>query len=151
VIGKTFTASMHKKANLRLTLESWRGRTFTEQEANDFDISTVLGQACMLAVIQKESGGNIYSNIGPISGLPGGVPKPQMESPAMLYTGENPDEAKNLPEWLQKKLAEQVKPQASHASGVYAGSDDYDFGPQVPIDAYENVHGVEIDSDDLPF
>src|ERR1035437_7424145 len=34
VIGRTFTASMHKKAALRKSLESWRGKTFMDDEAS---------------------------------------------------------------------------------------------------------------------
>ena len=41
-ISKRYTLSLHKKANLRKDLESWRGKSFTEQEEEAFDIIKLL-------------------------------------------------------------------------------------------------------------
>lgn len=152
VIGKKYTASMHKKATLRLMLESWRGRKFTEQEACEFDISKVLNVPAMVGVIENESGGNIYSNIGTVSGLPAGVPAPKLDSPVVLYTGESPEDVKLLPEWLQKLVSGQLKPDYINPTGCYADaqeSGEYDFAqPAAPIEAYEGAY--QATDDDLP-
>jgi len=74
VISKEYTLSMHEKANLRKDLESWRGKTFTEAEARDFDILNLIGVSCSLGVIHKESkNGKSYADISSLSGVPKGV------------------------------------------------------------------------------
>ena len=111
VIGSTFTASMHEKANLRKQLEGWRAAAkFTDEEAANFDVSAVLGKACMISVIEKESNGKTYSNIAAISKLPKGTPAPTAENPLIFYSEDNQTQFKLLPEWLQKKIAGQIKP-----------------------------------------
>jgi hypothetical protein len=56
VIGKTYTASMSEKANLRKDLESWRGESFSDESAEVFDVSTILGKGCMLSVVETTKG-----------------------------------------------------------------------------------------------
>lgn len=48
-----YTLSMYVKANLRQDVESWRGKGFTNEEAEDFDITVLLGVPCALNMIQK--------------------------------------------------------------------------------------------------
>src|SRR6185369_9702956 len=79
VIGNFYTASMNKKANLRKVLEGWRGRAFTDQEAEKFQIESVLGKACMISVQEKDVDGTTYSNIVSIAPLPKGVQAPGAE------------------------------------------------------------------------
>lgn len=76
-ISKEYTLSMNEKANLRKDLESWRGRGFTEDEAKAFDITKLLGVACMLNVIHKISAaGNPYAAISGVTPIPKGVTCP---------------------------------------------------------------------------
>lgn len=121
-VGMTITASLHKKGNLRGMLESWRGRAFTEAELQKFDVSSVLGKPCMLNVLQEESGGKTYANIKAIMALPKGLPVPALEGKPVLYTGQ-PDVLATLPEWLQKKIAAQLKPQTKAAAPAELAED----------------------------
>lgn len=73
VISKKYTASWHEKANLRKDLQSWRGRAFTEDEMQSFDISTVVGKNCMLQIINTTKDGKQYSNIASILPLYSGL------------------------------------------------------------------------------
>lgn len=114
-VGTTVTASLHKKGNLRGMLESWRGRAFTEAELQKFDISTVLGKPCMLNVLEEQKGDKTYSNVKAIMALPKGLPVPALEGKTVLYTGQ-PEVLSTLPEWLQKKIAAQVKPKEKAAA-----------------------------------
>lgn len=70
-IKKSYTVSLHEKAGLRRDLASWRGRDFTEEEAKAFDVSNLLGAACMLSITESENNGKTYSNVSGISRLPG--------------------------------------------------------------------------------
>lgn len=68
-----YTKSIHEKSNLRRDLIAWRGRDFTEEELNDFDIVNLIGAPCMLSISKKERGGNVYNDIESISKLMKGV------------------------------------------------------------------------------
>jgi hypothetical protein len=53
-IGRFYTASLSEKATLRRDLESWRGRPFSEEELQGFDLFKVLGTPCQLVVAHSE-------------------------------------------------------------------------------------------------
>jgi hypothetical protein len=131
-IGSFFTASMHEKAMLRKRLEGWRGRTFTDDEAGNFDVSTILGKPCMLTVIENVVGDKVYANIASISPLPKGVSAPPAENPLLCFTADDQGCFENLPDWIQEKIKGQLKPKASHATGSYANeqANNYDYGDQ---------------------
>src|SRR5688572_25099842 len=50
-VSKEFTCSLSEKANLRKMLESWRGRPFTKEELEGFDVMNVVDVPCMISVI----------------------------------------------------------------------------------------------------
>ena len=108
-IGTYYTASMSEKATLRKHLEGWRGKKFTDAEAEDFDVSAILGKACMLSVVETESDGKTYSNIANIGAVPKGLPPMQAENPLLYYAADDEKQFDKLPEWLQKKIVEQLK------------------------------------------
>lgn len=116
VVGATLTASMNGKAQLRKLLEGWRGVAFTDEQAEVFDVSKLIGQPCMISVVESESGGKTYSNVQSVSRLPKGTPNPTIEGEALVYW--NRDDAADrqvfgkLPEWLQKKISGQLDPPA---------------------------------------
>ena len=62
-ISREYTLSLHKKANLRADLESWRGKGFTDRELEGFDLENILGKNCMLNIIHKQTEKAIYANI----------------------------------------------------------------------------------------
>lgn len=108
-LGSFYTASMNEKATLRKHLESWRGRSFTDEEAAQFDVSAILGKACMLSVVHSESGGKTYANIASIGAMPKGVAIPKAENPLLYYDENSPAAALDkLPKWLQDKINGQI-------------------------------------------
>lgn len=109
VIGKVYTLSLHENATLRQHLENWRGRAFTEEERKGFDVAKLLGVPCMLNVIHEERNGKTYANVTGIGAFPKGMEKPSTEIGLMVYDADNPGTFDYLPEWLQKKINEQVK------------------------------------------
>lgn len=110
VIGKSYTASMNEKANLRKHLEGWRGKNFTDAEAEDFDLASVLGKPCMLIVSESENGGKTYSNIASVGPMPKGIPAPTSENELLMYDDDNDHKTFNkLPPWLQEKIEKQIK------------------------------------------
>lgn len=64
VLRKWYTLSLHEKATLRKDLECWRGRKFTEQELDGFDLEKLLGVNCQLQVIHNiVDEGKTYDNV----------------------------------------------------------------------------------------
>lgn len=73
-IFKNYTLSWSQQANLRLDLQSWRGKEFSKDELNRFDLKNVLGAWCMLNVIERTGNdGRIYANINGITPVPGAL------------------------------------------------------------------------------
>lgn len=92
-IAKEYTLSMYEMSNLRKDLESWRGKPFTEEEAQSFDITKLLGVSCMISVMKKVSKlGNPYAIISTISPLMKGTESPkQINQPFQFNYNENFD------------------------------------------------------------
>lgn len=82
-IGQKFTWSMSEKANLRATLESWRGKAFTEADfgPQGFDIMNIIGVGCMVNVVHAHKNGKTYANIASVAKLPKGVEAPGPSNP----------------------------------------------------------------------
>jgi hypothetical protein len=107
VISKEYTLSLGEKANLRKDLQAWRGKTFTDEELQGFDLKNVLGKGCQLQIIHTEKNGKTYSNIASIMGLPKGMKLDNTINPLTYFDLESPDaltEMTNLPAWLQDKI-----------------------------------------------
>jgi hypothetical protein len=76
-VVKKYTLSLHKKANLSLDLESWRGKTFTKEEQDEgFEVNDIVGATCLLNV-QHNLGteGRMYANVVAIMPLSKGMEK----------------------------------------------------------------------------
>jgi hypothetical protein len=133
-IGSFYTASMNEKATLRKHLEGWRGKKFSDDEAAAFDVSALLGKACMLSVVESESGGKTYSNIAGIGSMPKGVPAPKAENPLLYFDSESaPEDLDSLPKWLREKIEGQLRPSKPGASESHAGSDDFQDDATIPF------------------
>ena len=149
VISKEYTLSMHEKANLRLDLESWRGQAFTEKEAEEFDITKLLGIACMLSIVHVTSkNGKEYANIKNISGVPKGMPVPAQINPSFEFNYEDKFDT-NYVDGLHKYLKEKI-----HASDEWKAKTDAMNGAEEEkkMEAQDlQPSGNEPITDDLPF
>lgn len=143
-IFKNYTLSWSEKANLRLDLQSWRGRPFSQEEMRKFDLKNVLGAWCMLNVIERAGqDGKTYTNINGVTpvpsvikqnGMPEGVNKTElfnMTDPDMEMFATFSDNLKNKikasPEWQKltgNKPAEEATKKAQAATK--ASFDDMD-------------------------
>ena len=71
---KYYTNSLHKNATLRAVLETWRGRPFTSEELEGFDLRNIVGAGCQLQIEHKtKENGDIFANIKAIMALPRGM------------------------------------------------------------------------------
>ena len=114
-ISKEYSLSLGKKANLRKHLDSWRGRSFSEEELKGFEVSNVVGAPCQITVVHSQSSnGNTYAKIESITGLAKGMTCPNQAHASIKYEIEH---GKNevftaLPEWIRKKIeaSEELNP-----------------------------------------
>jgi hypothetical protein len=141
-IFKNYTLSWSEKANLRLDLQSWRGKPFTQEEMRRFDLTNVLGAWCMLNIIERpaKTGNKIYSNVDGVTpvpalikqnGLPAAVNKNEMfnlTEPDMALFESFSDNLKakiqSSPEW--QKIAGTQAPAQSSTPAPASKFDDMD-------------------------
>jgi hypothetical protein len=73
-VSQRYTKSLHEKSKLRPALESWRGRKFSEEELQGFDLEKLIGANALLNIVQNVTDGKVYANvvaiIPPAKGLP---------------------------------------------------------------------------------
>lgn len=106
-VSKELTLSLSKKANLRKILESWRGKVFTKEELEGFEVANILDVPCLLSVIHKTSSqGKTYAAIETVSKLAKGMEcKPRVHELVRFEVEQGRNEIfKSLPEWIQKKI-----------------------------------------------
>lgn len=143
-IFKNYTLSWSEKANLRLDLQSWRGRPFTQEEMRKFDLKNVLGAWCMLNVIERPGqDGKTYTNVNGVTpvpaiikqnGLPEGVNKTELfnlTEPDMAmfesFSENLKTKIKASPEWQKLESKTAAPTPAPAATGGVEEDDDIPF------------------------
>ena len=78
-IAQEFTVSMHEKGNLRPFLERWRGKSYTEEQAEaGVQLGKMVGFPAQVTIEHKTSGkGRQYAKIASVSPLFKGIPVPE--------------------------------------------------------------------------
>ena len=110
ITSKTYTVSLHEKSNLRKDLENWRGRKFTHDELQGFDLKNLLAQNCMLQIMHQvsEKNGKTYANIASIIPLIKGLEVRTPKHAPVFFswdTMEN-DELPDVPDWIINRMKE---------------------------------------------
>ena len=125
-IGAEYTLSLSPKANMRKMLDSWRGKAFTEKEADGFDITKLLGKACMLNIIHKvgkvgtKNEGKTFEEISAVTPLAKGVTCPEQVNDTQLFNfGDKFDQAfvEKLPDFIKNKIKSSDEWKAKAAEG----------------------------------
>lgn len=111
-ISMTYNNVLGDKATLRKHLESWRGRPFTDEELDGFDLVNILGKNCLLQIMNKKSevDGNIYSNIANILPLMKGMQAKEPVAGIQHYSmEENMEMPEYTPAWIKEKIMASVE------------------------------------------
>jgi hypothetical protein len=118
-ISKSYTVSLHEKAGLRKDLAAWRGKDFTDEEADAFDVSKLLGAYCMVNCTHTENNGKTYTNVAGLTPLPGALKnsKPAPVHANIKFDLDDPD--MELFATFHEKLQDAIKgsPEWRSASG----------------------------------
>ena len=132
IIGSFYTASLSEKANLRRDLESWRGKAFTAEELDGFNIKAILGKPCTLSVYHNENG---KARIRGISPLMKGAQAGEAENPLVWFDLDHHDEHcqefSQVPEWLQGIIKQRGNPESENPAPPEAPAGDFD--DQIPF------------------
>lgn len=75
IVQKRYTRSSHVKATLRKDLEAWRGKPFTDQEADDFDLERLIGVNCFANIVHMQKPRGIFAEVTSIMPRPRNLPK----------------------------------------------------------------------------
>lgn len=144
-----YTLSLNEKATLRKHLDAWRGRPFTKEELDGFDILKLIGANCYLNIIHeqaKDGSGKVYANIASIAPLMKRDTKRAPESKTAFFSfddGALPGD--DTPEWIRKIMAGSPEYQALVSGKAVNGPGDENPPPwsddDVPPDS----------TDDIPF
>jgi hypothetical protein len=152
-IFKNYTLSWSEKANLRLDLQSWRGKPFTQEEMRKFDLKAVLGAWCMLNVIDRAGkDGNMYSNIAGVTPVPAMIKQnglPAAANPNELFKIDAPDMEmfNKFSENLKAKISS--SPEWQKLNGKK--SDDGDQYQRDAIASANSRQPASDEDDDIPF
>jgi len=109
MISAFYTISLNEKANLRLMLEAWRGRQFTELELQGFDLANLMGVACLLQVVHiTNSVGDTRAKIQGVGKLPTVMQVAAQVNPSRLFAFEDSgvEDFDRMPAWIQTKISD---------------------------------------------
>lgn len=134
-VSSFYTASLSEKSKLRPMLESWRGRPFTEQELEGFDLANIIGKPCMVNLVLSDKGKIKVASVSP---LPKGMQSIELTNATQHLDLEKFDPLvyDALSDGLKNKIAQ--SPEYMQLSG--AGT---------PAEA-SSTHAGDLD-DDIPF
>lgn len=121
VISKEFGLSLHEKSDLRKTLTSWRGRDFSPEELQGFDLKNILGAPCLLNIVETKREDRTYHNIGSISPLIKGQKAFELYNPKILFE-LTADTAKALDEKLPKWVVDRIKKSMTYTKIMNTGA-----------------------------
>lgn len=125
IMSSFYTLSLSKKANLKNDLESWRGRPFTPEELEGFDLKNVVGKPCTVAVYHNENGKARVKNV---NAAMKGIQIPAMYNKPLWFDidehGTNSPQYQAVPEWIQEFIKKRVEPGVEMAEAAGADFDD---------------------------
>jgi hypothetical protein len=102
IVSKKYTLSLGEKANLRKDLQSWRGRAFTPDELEGFELKNLLTVNAMLQIIHTKKDDNIYANITSILPLYKGMDKLAPTIPMAFFSMQDNDSIpEGTPGWIE--------------------------------------------------
>ena len=114
-LSKEFAISSSNKSNLRKFIESWNGKSYSDEEFLEFDLFDQIGKSCQLNVVLNET--KEYANVDNLMPIPRGFPAPTTDTQLIRWDMEQWDDEvfAKLPEWIQEKIKKSSQYQMEHA------------------------------------
>jgi hypothetical protein len=129
---RNYTLSLGEKASLRKDLESWRGKSFTDDELRGFDLTNLLDKWCMITVQHRESNGKTYADAVAVTPVPAVVAKaglPEGVNTTLLFDMQKFDQAvfDGLSDGLKNQIMQSSEFQNKNRKVHNAIEDDEDL------------------------
>ena len=150
-VSKFYTLSLGDKAHLRNDLESWRGKPFTEDELNGFEMNRILGSSAMVNVIHtpKKKGSGVTVVVKSVTGLPKSMVCPEAVHDLQYFSLEDYDAT--VFEALSKGIKARVM-RSNEYQSILAAEQGRPAPEQTNTDAAASAAApADDDFDDLPF
>ena len=130
-LSKEFAISSSSKSNLRKFIESWNGKSYTDDDFMELDLFDQIGKSCQINVVLNDT--KEYANIDNLMPLPRGVPAFTTETAPVRWDMSAWDDEvfKTLPEWIQDKIKKSTEYATDHA-------------PETAIEVKDNVAGEDV-------
>jgi hypothetical protein len=134
-VSKFYTISLNEKANLRKDLESWRGREFTKEELDGFDLKNILGKPCMVSVIHEKD----KVKVSGVMAMPKGLKLPEQINPSFWFDISDFDFEKfeALSDGIKAMIQKSDEYKMLHGEPISGSGDDaessVDTGNDVPF------------------
>lgn len=153
VISKEYTMSLGEKSTLRKDLEAWRGRPFTTEELQGFDLKNILNVPCQLQINQQEKNGKTYVNIAAIMAIPKGMSVAPVDNTYVfdtydLTTWENYDKIAN---WIKEKIKKALNLAETQLDLYIKDYEENKKEQEGKKQEEETEDDTEVPQDDLPF
>lgn len=152
IISKEYTLSLNEKSNLRKDLQAWRGKAFTEEELQGFNLLTIMNKPCQLQIINEERNGSTYNNISAIMSMPKGMKVDELEETTVFLLNNNETwrNWEKIPKWIQEKIK---KSEGYNESDLKMFIDEYEKANKASSASNNVTENEDIlaTEDDLPF
>lgn len=152
IISKEYTMSLHEKSTLRKDLQAWRGKSFTPEELEGFNLINVLNKPCQIQIINEEKNGKTYTKIASIMAIAKGMEVAELAETLVFdtYEVDTWDNFKNIPKWIQEKIR-RCENKADTGLDLFIQQYDEIMANQNTEIANEELDIDELPQDDLPF
>ncbi|WP_155931504.1 hypothetical protein [Methylopila sp. 73B] len=143
VVQQKFTLSLGEKSKLRPFLQSWRGRPFTDDELEGFDISKLIAAPCMVTIQHVTSvKGKTFANITGITPKLKSIETPRLANQATLFEIDPWDQV--IFESLSKGLQDYISKSEEYQNR-------FGSSPSQPVDSFGDRNPPPVGDDDIPF
>jgi hypothetical protein len=133
-VAAFWTNSTNEKATLRIVLETWRGKPFTQEEIDRFDLEKIIGVPGLVTIGPNKKGRMKIMGVGP---LMKGQKCPPQVNPAVTFWLDEFDRAvfDSLPDGLQAiiKESDEYKARLTTRGPVEPPARTNDFDDDIPF------------------
>lgn len=149
VMNKEYTMSLGEKSNLRKDLQAWRGKQFTPEELDGFNLYNILNKGCQLQILNTESNGKTYTNIVSIMALPKGMQVNTLDKTVVFDTYDEAtwNSYAEIPNWMQERI-KQCENLSENGLDLFIK--EYEESKPQENNKQENGE-MQVPEDDLPF
>lgn len=154
-IGVDFTNSLHEKSALLPFLQGWRGRPFTPEELDGFDLTTIADKYAMIQTMHAFTKGNGKEYAKVTACLPLSVKdQPKPVNQVLVYDADDHDDDifGALPKYVQETIRKSYEWQLrENKQNTTIRTQDIDVEGNIAVNSSGDDAEESINLDDIPF